>query len=145
MKPAILLVDKEIFVLTALDRILAEIAPDYEILTVVRGAGALTLIAQRPVALVITDQAMPSMDGLTLTAAIKAAAPQCPVILMTGSDALEIEQRAAAAGADYFLPKPFQLEAFVSTVRAALTQCAHADAPPSSSGPAAPIARCLSP
>jgi DNA-binding NtrC family response regulator len=122
MKPAILLVDNDIFVLTALDRILAEIAPNYELLTVLRGAGALTLIAQRPIALVITDQAMPSMDGLTLTAAIKARAPHCPVILMTGYPTGEIKQRALAAGADHFLAKPFRLKQIASLVQAALAQ-----------------------
>jgi DNA-binding NtrC family response regulator len=122
MKPAILLVDNDIFVLTALDRMLAEIAPNYELLTVLRGAGALTLIAQRPIALVITDQAMPSMDGLTLTAAIKAQAPQCPVILMTGYPTGEIERRALAAGVNYFLPKPFRLKQIASLVQAALAQ-----------------------
>jgi CheY-like chemotaxis protein len=122
MKSAILLVDNDIFVLTALDRILAEIAPGYELLTVLRGAGALTLMAQRPIALVITDQAMPSMDGLTLTAAIKAQAPQCPVILMTGYPTHEIERRALAAGVDFFVSKPFRLNQIASLVQVALAQ-----------------------
>jgi CheY-like chemotaxis protein len=122
MKPAILLVDNDIFVLTALDRILVEIAPAYELLTVLRGVGALTLMAQRPIALVITDQRMPSMDGLTLTVAIKAQAPQCPVILMTGFPSPEIHQRGQAAGVDFFVSKPFRLKQIASLVQAALAQ-----------------------
>jgi CheY-like chemotaxis protein len=120
MNPAIILVDDETFVLTLLERILAELAADYQLLSVVNGAAALTLMAQRPVALVITDLRMPTMDGIALTKAIKAIAPQCPVILMTGSPSPEIHQRGQAAGVDFFLPKPFPFDQFTATVRTAL-------------------------
>jgi CheY-like chemotaxis protein len=65
---------------------------------------------------------MPDMDGVALTVAIKAVAPQCPVILMTGNLTSEIQQRAQAAGVDFFLPKPFQREQLATVVRAALPQ-----------------------
>jgi CheY-like chemotaxis protein len=120
MKPAILLVDDEAFVLAILKRILAELAPGYELLSVADGAAALALIAQRPVALVVTDLRMPDMDGVALTVAIKAVAPLCPVVLMTGYPSPEIRQRAQVAGVDFFLPKPFPFEQLVSIVRAAL-------------------------
>jgi two-component system, response regulator, stage 0 sporulation protein F len=122
MNPTILLVDDEAFVLTILERILPELAPDYELLSVANGAAALALMAQRPIALVITDQRMPDMDGVTLAVAIKAVAPQCPVLLMTGYPTREIEQRALAAGVDHFLAKPFPIEQFATMVRAALRQ-----------------------
>jgi two-component system, response regulator, stage 0 sporulation protein F len=118
IKPAIILVDEESFVLTLLERILAGLASDYDLLSVVNGAAALALIAQRPVALVITDQHMPDMDGAALTAAIKAAAPLCPVILMSGN--LDLQQRAEAAGVDFFLPKPFGFDQLETIVRAAI-------------------------
>ncbi len=121
MKPAILLVDNELFMLTLLNRILSEMAPDYELLNVVRGAGALNVIAQRPIALVITDHAMPTMDGVTLITAIKAILPTCPVILMTGHPSSGLEQRARAAGAEY-LAKPFTIEQLAVLVQSALQQ-----------------------
>jgi DNA-binding NtrC family response regulator len=120
MKPAIILVDDEAFVLAILKRILTELAPGYELLSIADGATALALLAQRPVALVVTDQRMPDMDGVALTVAIKPVAPQCPVILLTGYPTPEIYQRAQAAGVDYFLAKPFPFEQLVSIVRAAL-------------------------
>jgi YesN/AraC family two-component response regulator len=55
MNPTILLVDDETFVLTILERILPELAPDYKLLSVANGAAALALMAQRPTTLVITD------------------------------------------------------------------------------------------
>jgi CheY-like chemotaxis protein len=120
MNPAILLVDDDPVMLTLMRRILPEVAPDYELVAVLDGTTALTLIALQPIALVITDQYMPDMDGIALITAIKALAPQCPVILMTGSDAAEIQQRAQAAGVDFFLAKPFGFEQLVALVRAAL-------------------------
>jgi two-component system, response regulator, stage 0 sporulation protein F len=120
MKPAIVLVDDEIAVLAFLEHIMAELAPNYQLLSVVNGAAALALIAQRPVALVITDLRMPDMDGVALTAAIRAVTPLCPIILMTGYPSPEIQQRALAAGADFFLPKPFRIDQLAALVRAAL-------------------------
>jgi DNA-binding NtrC family response regulator len=120
MKPAIILVDDETFVLAILERILTELAPGYDLLSIADGATALTLFAERPIVLVLTDLRMPDMDGVALTVAIKAVAPQCPVVLMTGYPSPDIRQRADAAGVDFFLPKPFPFEQFVSTVRAAL-------------------------
>jgi CheY-like chemotaxis protein len=95
---------------------------DYELLAAHNGTTALALLAQRPVALVITDLRMPDMDGVTLAAAIKAHAPQCPIILMTGYPSPEIKQRADAAGVEYFLPKPFGIDQLAALVRLALRQ-----------------------
>jgi DNA-binding NarL/FixJ family response regulator len=108
--------------LVLIPRMLREAVPDYELPSIANSTAALAVIAQRPVALVITDQHMPDMDGVALTAAIKAAAPQCPVVLMTSNLTPEIEQRALAAGVEYFLPKPFPFEQLVAMVRAALAQ-----------------------
>jgi two-component system, response regulator, stage 0 sporulation protein F len=120
MNPAILLVDDDTIVLTLIHHFMHKVAPDYELLSVENGAAALALIAQRPVALIITDQHMPDMDGVGLTAAIKAAAPHCPVILITGSGTSEIYQRGQADGVDFFLSNPFRLDQLASMVRAAL-------------------------
>jgi CheY-like chemotaxis protein len=122
MHRAIILVDDDSSVLTLMHRMVQAAAPDYQLLSVVDGAGALALMTQRPVALVITDQHMPGMDGIALTLAIKAAAPQCLVILITGYPSPELQQRADAAGVDYFLPKPFRIDQLAAMVRAALAQ-----------------------
>jgi DNA-binding NtrC family response regulator len=120
MKPAIILVDDDTFILQILEHIMAALVPDYDVVAAVDGAAALALLAQRPVALVITDLRMPDMDGVALTVAIKAAMPQCPVILMTGYPTPECHQRAQAAGVEYFVPKPFRIDQLAGIVRAAL-------------------------
>jgi DNA-binding NtrC family response regulator len=120
MEAMILLVDDNSTMLTLMHRILHKAVPDYELLSVMSGTAALALIAQRPIALVITDQHMPDMDGMALTVAIKAVAPQCQVILVTGSTTIEMRLHAEAAGADFFLLKPFGYEQLAPIVRAAL-------------------------
>jgi CheY-like chemotaxis protein len=69
----------------------------------------------------ITDYNMLGMSGLELAQAVKAAAPSTTVVLVTAYVTRDLEQRSRAAGADYFLPKPFafdQLEAIVRQVLA---------------------------
>jgi CheY-like chemotaxis protein len=122
MDTFILLVDDDALVLRLIQHMLQKVAPDYNLVTVSNGTAALAMLAQRPIALVITDQHMPGMDGLALAQAIKAATPYCPVMLLTGSVTPEIQQRGKAAGVDYFLPKPFRLQQLASLVKVALAQ-----------------------
>jgi DNA-binding NtrC family response regulator len=122
MQPAILLVDDDQTMLTLIHRLLQAVAPDYDLITARDGMTALARIAPQSVALVITDYHMPDMDGVALAKAIKVHAPQCPVILMTGASTLAIQQRAEAAGVDYFLAKPFLIEQLAPIVQAALAQ-----------------------
>lgn len=120
MSTTILLVDDEPAVLALLRRVLHDLAGDYDLITAPDGATALALIAQQPVALVITDYQMPDMDGVALTEAIKAVAPQCLVVLMTGYPTLETQHRARMAEADFYLPKPFRLDQLASIVHATI-------------------------
>lgn len=57
----------------------------------------------------IIDVWMPGMDGLAFTAWLRAYAPtaELPVLMLTALGAEVQRDRAAAAGADAFLAKPF--------------------------------------
>jgi CheY-like chemotaxis protein len=69
------------------------------------GVEALARMRDVPPDLVITDLAMPTMDGLGLVKAIRTHYPEVPVVLMTahGSEALAIE--ALEHGAACYVPK----------------------------------------
>jgi two-component system, response regulator, stage 0 sporulation protein F len=121
LHPTIILVDDEPAVLAILHRIMHDLANDYDLIPVQDGATALVQIAQRSVALVITDYQMPDMDGVELTTAIKARAPDCPIVLITAHPSPNIWQRAHEAGADFYLPKPFSFDRLEAVVQAALT------------------------
>jgi CheY-like chemotaxis protein len=102
------------------------LAPDYEVIALRDGAAALALIAQRSVALVITDYHMPGMDGMALLGAMQAAVPACPVGLLTASLTSALAQRAQVAGAAFVLSKPFELAQLAALVQGALSWCGSA-------------------
>lgn len=78
------------------------------------GDGALALIAQWPVDLVLIDEALPGMSGVDLTRRLRALYPKIAVIVMTdavGEDRARLETRALAAGASACVSKPLAYEA----------------------------------
>jgi two-component system chemotaxis response regulator CheY len=68
--------------------------------------------------LVITDQVMPSMDGLTLIRALRTlpAYADTPILMLTTEADSTIRDQARAAGATGFLPKPVDPEGLTDSV-----------------------------
>ena len=120
LAPAVLVVDDHAGILTVLHRLLIEFVPSYEIVPFSDGESALAHAAQRAVPLVFTDYHMPIMNGLELTAALKAATPELRVVMITAYDTPDLRRRARACGVDYFLPKPFSFDALEDIVRMVL-------------------------
>jgi DNA-binding response OmpR family regulator len=75
------------------------------------GEGALALIEQWPVSLVLVDQDLPGMDGLELAKRLRETHPHMPVVLMTGEECADLRVAARLVGAVGTLTKPFRLEA----------------------------------
>ena len=119
-RPAIVLVEDEPDILIILQRLLRHAATAYEIISVPDPTQALDQIVGRSVALLITDYNMPGMNGLQLTAMVKQQSPGTRVALITAYATPEMEQQARAAGADYYLTKPFDLDHLEQVVRASL-------------------------
>ncbi|MBS1209362.1 MAG: response regulator with CheY-like receiver, AAA-type ATPase, and DNA-binding domain [Proteobacteria bacterium] len=71
---------------------------------------------------VVMDRMMPKLDGLSLLRRIKADArmKHLPVIMQTAAASPEQVSEGLAAGAHYYLTKPFRSEALLAIVRAAL-------------------------
>ena len=63
---------------------------------------------------------MPGMSGLDLQAKLNAERCQIPTIFIMGHGDEEMRLQAMRAGAVEFLPKPFDDELLVESVRAAL-------------------------
>lgn len=63
--------------------------------------------AREAVRVVLTDLAMPAMDGPALIRAIRAEDRDLPILACTGVSEGEMVEAARAAGADHLLPKPF--------------------------------------
>jgi FixJ family two-component response regulator len=75
---------------------------------------------QQETACLITDIRMPGMSGLELQARLNAERCKIPTIFITAHGDEEMRFQALRAGAVEFLPKPFDDEALIESVRAAL-------------------------
>ena len=76
-------------------------------------AAALAVLQQQPdgFAAVITDEVMPGITGTQLTQALRQAASNVPVLLLSGYGGALLAQRASAAGVNRVLSKPVQQRA----------------------------------
>ena len=91
----------------------------YEVLIANNGTQAYErLIADRP-DLVITDLAMPEMNGIELTQAIRGVS-QTPIIVLSVRDSDQMKVLALDEGADDYLTKPFSVPELLARVRAQL-------------------------
>jgi FixJ family two-component response regulator len=75
---------------------------------------------QHETACLITDIRMPGMSGLELQAKLNADQCRIPTIFITAHGDANMRMQALRAGAVEFLAKPFDDEALLETVRAAL-------------------------
>jgi FixJ family two-component response regulator len=75
---------------------------------------------QHDVACLITDIRMPGMSGLELQAQLNADHCRIPTIFITAHGDAKMRMQAMRAGAVEFLAKPFDDEALLESVRAAL-------------------------
>ena len=91
----------------------------YEVVEAVDGMDGLDKAKARSVTLVLTDQNMPRMDGLTLIKSLRAlpAYKSVPILMLTteSSDAMKAQGRAA--GATGWLVKPFDPQKLIEVVR----------------------------
>jgi two-component system, NtrC family, response regulator AtoC len=102
----VLLVDDDPGVRFALTEVLLD--RGYRVITATSGAQALTLLDG--VDVVVTDLAMPGMDGLELVSQIVARAPSLPVILLTAHGSEQMVRIASSRGARGCLSKPFDID-----------------------------------
>jgi len=118
--PAILVVDDDPEILNLLWTIINSMATGYTILTCTHGDMALEQAMQQPTPLLITDYNLPGMNGLQLTAALKARAPATRVVLISANITPDMERRARDRDVDYLVPKPFHVDPLIQIVLAAL-------------------------
>jgi len=118
--PAIILVDDDPEVLRLLRLIITSLATGYTIRACTQADVALEQARQQSTPLIITDYNLPGMNGLQLTAAVKAHAPATRVVLISASISPDLERRARDRGVDYVVRKPFQVDPLIEIVRVAL-------------------------
>ncbi|HEU5070909.1 MAG TPA: PAS domain S-box protein [Verrucomicrobiae bacterium] len=94
----------------------------YRVLLANHGAEAAAVYAQHQdeIAAVITDMAMPVMDGPALIVALKAMNPRVRIIGSSGLTSNSSVARAAGTGIEHFIPKPYTAEAMLTTLSTVL-------------------------
>jgi eukaryotic-like serine/threonine-protein kinase len=112
----ILVADDDSDFLTLARETLAYGFPDAEIETVRDGEAALAAIDREPAALAVIDLDMPGMNGVELTAALRARY-RLPIVVCTASGGAPDWRLLSALGADGFLVKPIDPFALVALAR----------------------------
>lgn len=124
MLKTICIVDDEEELVVNLKIELGIMRPDWRILAYTDGMDALRQIIQGRVDLVLTDIAMPDMDGYELYWRVKDHDPSIPVIMMTGFgyDPNHVLVRAKTEGLRDVLYKPFDMDKLVELIDRRLNQ-----------------------
>jgi CheY-like chemotaxis protein len=93
----------------------------YEVVTATDGLTALDLVETEEPDLILLDAVMPGLDGYAVCSHLRAndATAVVPVIMVTSSMGQE-KRKAIEAGADDFIPKPFNHDELLTRVRSLL-------------------------
>lgn len=119
MESAILLVDDEPHVLSALTRSLYE--EPYEVLSELSGEMALATMRKHTVKVVISDEKMARMSGSQFLAQAREEFPHTVRIMLTGHATLEAAMRAVNEGEIYrFFSKPWDDTVIRFAIRSAI-------------------------
>jgi putative two-component system response regulator len=118
-KMRILIVDDNKIALTVLRSVLEQ--SGHEVVAATDGNQALAILRAAPCGLVISDWAMPNMDGIELCHAIRSEdlLGYVYVILLTGHNLPEERVKGLRAGADDFVAKPFDPAELLARVQTA--------------------------
>ena len=105
----LLIVDDEEALTFSLYQTFIKVPIEIEVITASSGEEALTKLNDTRFDIVITDIAMPGIDGLDLLSMIKAKSPDTRVLVITAYGSNEREEEAYKRGAEKYIEKPFDL------------------------------------
>lgn len=91
----------------------------YEVVEAQDGVDGLDKARGQAVNLVLTDQNMPRMDGLSLIKTLRGMAQykSVPILMLTTESSDEMKSQGRAAGATGWLVKPFDPQKLIEVVR----------------------------
>jgi FixJ family two-component response regulator len=119
-KPSVWLLDDDLSMLKALERLLK--SEGFNVERFSQPAAFLSSMGEEtPCRVAILDVWMPDMNGLEVQAVLRKDFPETRIIFISGRDDPSVRQAALEAGAFGFLSKPFDDEAFLQLVRKAVS------------------------
>lgn len=114
----VLVVDDDAGVLYITSKILGR--HYYKVKTISSAEEALKLVRQENFDLVVSDIAMPGMNGLEFLEALKRINPLITSVVITGSGTAAMAVRAIKSGAQGFVPKPFTEHELIESIQIAM-------------------------
>jgi two-component system response regulator MprA len=102
----------------------------YDVGAVTNGAEALDALRERPADLLLLDVSMPILDGLTVCRVLRSERNRIPILMLTARTETSDRVAGLDAGADDYLPKPFDLDELLARMRALLRRAAPVDDDP---------------
>lgn len=118
MHPHLLIVDDDERIRSLLKQFL--IQSDYLVSTAENAEQAGTLLSTIEFDIIILDVMMPGQDGITFTAELRKSKNITPILLLTARGETEDKIKGLEAGADDYLPKPFEPKELLLRVNAIL-------------------------
>jgi len=115
-RPTVLVVDDDPGILHVLSSGLSRALEGFEVMTAGNGREAIDLMAQRPPSVLVTDLAMPVMDGFALIAHVTNHRPSLPVVVLTGLAPASTEPQLASFGSLRVLRKPVSYQTVAQAV-----------------------------
>jgi two-component system, chemotaxis family, chemotaxis protein CheY len=94
-------------------------AAGYDVISAVDGQDGLNKAKEKTVDLVLTDQNMPVMDGLTMITNLRSMSSyqKVPILMLTTESSDEMKAKGKAAGANGWLVKPFDPKRLIEVVQ----------------------------
>lgn len=117
VRPAILLVDDDLTLLSVLSRRVGRAG--YAVVTATSGAAALKQLEDAWPALMVIDLMMPGMDGFELARRVKQLA-DLPIIVLSAVDASEAKVNALELYAEDYVTKPFDPDELIARIQRVL-------------------------
>ena len=114
-QPVLLVVDDEPGILRLIEKFARNIG--FDVATAASGHEALEKLQTENAAVALVDLRMPDVDGLEVLRRIRAADPDCQVILMTGHASIDTAIEAIKHGAMDYLSKPFDFDRLEALLR----------------------------
>ena len=114
----VVLADDDRAVRTSLERALG--LEGYRVTAVADGAAALDVLREVECDVVILDVSMPAIDGITVCRVLRSEGAQVPILMLTARTEPGDRIAGLDAGADDYVPKPFDLGELFARVRALL-------------------------
>jgi len=114
----VLVIDDDASLRFTLEAVLSDAG--LEVSTADSGAAGLAAFEARGADVVLTDLAMPDMDGLAVLERLRAQDPSVPVLMLTAHGSERLAVAAMKAGAADYLPKPFDPDELVLAVKRAV-------------------------